>query len=85
MRSLTKAFLVCASALALTATTAAADVVCNDEGECWHVKTRHEYSPEFKLHVHPDDWKWEEKEHYKWREHEGDKRGYWKSGVWIEF
>jgi hypothetical protein len=80
MKSLTTALLVAASALAL-ATTASADVVCNDEGDCWHIKGRADYKPEFKLHVHPDSWKWGEKEHYRFHEHEG--RGYWRSGVWI--
>jgi hypothetical protein len=56
-------------------------IVCNDEGECWHVRGNVEYKPEFKLHVHPDDWKWAEKERFKWREHEG--RGYWRGGKWV--
>ena len=29
-------------AVALTASSALADVVCNSEGDCWHVKERHE-------------------------------------------
>jgi hypothetical protein len=28
-----------------------------------------------------DSWKWGEKEHYKWRDHEG--HGYWRGGAWI--
>ena len=36
MNVFTKAILVGASALALTATGASADVVCNDDGDCWH-------------------------------------------------
>ena len=39
------------------------------------------YKPEHGVHIYADNWKWGEKEHYKWREHEG--RGYWKKGVWI--
>ncbi|MEI9901259.1 MAG: hypothetical protein WDN31_15225 [Hyphomicrobium sp.] len=81
MKSLSAAMLVAASALALTATAASAAIVCNDEGDCWHVKGRVNYKPEFKLHVHPDSWKWDHKGHYKWHEHEG--HGYWRSGVWI--
>ena len=74
-----------ACALALTATTASAAIVCNDEGDCWHVKERYEYRPEFKLEIYPDDWRWGEHENrkYRWREHEG--RGYWRNDVWVEF
>lgn len=82
MSTLTKTLLACAAALALTATGASAEIVCNDDGDCWHVK-RHDYKPELKLHIHPDSWKWGEHEHakYRFREHEG--HGYWRSGVWI--
>jgi hypothetical protein len=81
MRSLTKAVLVAAGALTLAATSASAAVVCNDEGDCWHVKGEAKYKPEFKLNIHPDNWKFADKDHHKWREHEG--HGYWRSGVWI--
>jgi hypothetical protein len=85
MRGLTNAVFGAACALALTATAASAEIVCNREGDCWHVKMRHEYHPEFGITIHPDNWRWEEREHhkYRWREHEG--RGYWRNGVWIEF
>jgi len=81
MKTLTKALLVAAGSLALTAATASAEVACNSEGECWHVK-RHDYDPGLKLSIHPDNWKWDGQEKYKWREHEG--HGYWNKGVWIE-
>ena len=64
-----------AGIFALSATAAPAAIVCNDEGECWHVRGATEYEPELGLHVHPDDWKWAGNEHYRWREHEG--HGYW--------
>ena len=85
MKALNKVLLAAAGALALTATTASAEIVCNDEGDCWHVKTRHEYKPEFKLRIQPDRWKWADSDEkkYRWREHDG--RGYWSKGVWIEF
>jgi hypothetical protein len=73
---------VAASALILSATTASAEIVCNNDGECWHVRHHVKYRPEFGLHVYPDSWKWKDHDHYKWREHSG--RGYWKSGVWID-
>jgi hypothetical protein len=82
MRHLSKATLVAAGALALAATGVSAAVVCNDEGDCWHVKGEANfYKPEHGVRIYADNWKWGEKEHRKWREHEG--RGYWKSGVWI--
>jgi hypothetical protein len=34
-----------ASVLALSAASASAAVVCNEDGECWHVGVRHEYPP----------------------------------------
>ncbi len=72
-----------ACALAIGATAASAEIVCNREGDCWHVKGRYEYRPEWGITVHPDSWRWAEREKYRWREHEG--RGYWRNGVWIEF
>ncbi len=82
MKFITTAALLGAGALAFTATAASADVVCNSDGDCWHVKQRYAYSPELHLRVHPDSWKWREADHYKWREHEG--HGYWRGGVWVD-
>lgn len=69
--------------LVLTATSASAVIVCNQEGECWHVHRHYAYQPAFGLVVHPDSWRWGPGEHYVWREHPG--RGYWRGGVWISF
>jgi hypothetical protein len=80
---MTFAALMVASAMALGTTGASARVVCNDEGDCWHVTTDYDYRPEFGVVIHPDDWKWKEGEKYKWREHEG--RGYWRRGTWTPF
>lgn len=83
MKLVTTAALLGAGMLAFTATTASADIVCNDEGDCWHVKERHRYPPDVKLRVYPDTWKWRDSEtHYRWREHPG--HGYWRGGVWID-
>ncbi|MBY0561898.1 hypothetical protein [Hyphomicrobium sp.] len=84
MKLATTAALLGASMLAFTATTASADIVCNGDGDCWHVKERHKYSPDLHLQVHPDGWKWRESDaaHHRWREHEG--HGYWRSGVWVD-
>jgi hypothetical protein len=83
MKRLTKVVLGAACALALTATAASAEIACNREGDCWHVKARYEYHPDFGVTVHPDNWKWADRDKYRWREHEG--RGYWRQGVWVEF
>jgi hypothetical protein len=85
MKSLTNAIFGAGCALALTATAASAEIVCNREGDCWHVRARHEYRPDFGITVHPDSWRWaeHERDRYRWREHEG--RGYWRNGVWVEF
>ena len=87
MRIIGKTAIVACSALFVTATAASAEIACNDEGDCWHVKTRHEYKPEFKVRIYDDKWKWEEAESkkYRWREHEGDDRGYWSKGIWLKF
>ena len=71
--------------LTVAATGASAYVVCNSEGDCWHVKDRYTYQPTFGVVVHDDDWKWDDHDavRYHWREHEG--RGYWHNGVWITF
>ena len=81
MNILSKAVVVAAGALAFAASAASAAVVCNDEGECWHAK-RSDFKSEFKLQVHPDNWKWGASEHFKWREHEG--HGYWRGGKWVD-
>src|SRR5947207_2671609 len=82
MRPSTKALLVGAAALTLASASASAAVICNDDGDCWHVRGRADYRPELRLHIYPDDWEWRETEHYRWREHEG--YGYWRSGAWID-
>jgi hypothetical protein len=82
MKMLSAALLIGATALAFTATTASAAVVCNEEGDCWHVRGAARYEPELRLRVYPDNWRWREHEHYRWREHGG--HGYWRNGAWIE-
>jgi hypothetical protein len=71
------------SGVAVTTTSASAAIVCNQENECWHVRDKYEYKPEFGVTVHEDNWQWQPTEHYTWREHEG--RGYWRNGAWITF
>jgi hypothetical protein len=87
MRSLAKlavaGALASAAFVALPVTSASAAIVCNREGECWHVRGHYAYKPEFGLVVHPNRWRWGTSEHFTWREHEG--RGYWRNGVWVTF
>jgi hypothetical protein len=69
--------------LAVSAKNASAAIVCNREGECWHVHKPYQYAPAYGVVVHPNHWRWGPGEHYVWREHPG--RGYWRGGVWVAF
>jgi hypothetical protein len=81
---LTAAAVFGAGLLGISATAASADVVCNRDGDCWHVRHHHyDYRPEYGVVVHPDNWRWATSDHYRWHEHRG--RGYWRSGVWVSF
>jgi hypothetical protein len=72
-------------AIALSTGAASARIVCDSDGDCWHVHDTYTYPSESHIIVHPDDWTWstDEAQRYHWREHEG--RGYWRSGVWVTF
>ncbi len=87
MRTCSIIMLAAVSSLALSVTTASAAIICNDDGDCWHVKAKHEYKPEFGVRIYGDDWKWgdNDSKKYRWREHDGDDRGYWRKGAWIGF
>jgi hypothetical protein len=79
------AFLMGIGALAVTASTASARMVCNADGDCWHTDNNIKY-PGTGYVRHNDDWyfhqKWDNDNHDHYRDyHEG--RGYYKSGVWI--
>ena len=77
------AAIIGAAALAATATAASAEIVCNGDGDCWHVREHYTYEPSFGLTIHDDHWRWHDGDHYRWREHEG--RGYWRNGLWVTF
>jgi hypothetical protein len=82
------AALLGAGALAITASSASAEIVCDSAGDCWHVRDHYTYPYNVGIVVHPDDWRWDVAPsdttvHYRWREHEG--RGYWRDGVWVTF
>lgn len=83
LSKMTFAALMSAGGLALLSSGASARIVCNEDGDCWHVHANYNYEPSFGLTIHPDNWKWKEGEHHAWREHEG--RGYWKGGAWTQF
>jgi len=72
---------VMAAGLALTATTASADVACNRWGECWHVHDRLTYPGELGIVWHPDNW---HAKHLHWR-HDRFDHGYYRNGVWVAF
>jgi hypothetical protein len=81
-----KAFAVAlfgAATLAMTAGAASAAVVCNSEGDCWHVRGRPHYEPGLRLRIYDDNWHWRRGEHFRWRK-AGPRHGYWRNGVWVE-
>ena len=82
IRSLVLGALAGAAALAATAGSASAYVVCNREGDCWRTHERYNYSPTFGLRIYDDNWRWRSGERYRWRDYH---RGYWRNGVWITF
>lgn len=88
MHKLLKAISLAAGGLALSGAIASAEVVCNEDGDCWRVKERYEYKPDLKLRVYPNDWRWSEteKDRYRWRDIPSGKaeRGYWRQGVWVD-
>lgn len=86
MKTVTKflsAAVLSAAAIVLTTESASAWVACNREGECWHTHDRYAYRGEWGVVIHPDGWRWRDRDHFRWREHEG--RGYWRNGIWITF
>jgi hypothetical protein len=90
MNAINKGFLIAASALTLgagaltmSAGTASAAVVCNRDGDCWKVRGRPAYKPEFGLRTYGDDWRWKRGENYRWRKI-GRGHGYYRDGVWIK-
>jgi hypothetical protein len=84
IRTLVLGIIAGAGALAALAVPASAYVACNREGECWHTTDRYTYQPTFGITVHGDAWKWRG-DRYRWREHDGGGRGYWRNGAWITF
>ena len=75
-------------AVAATATSASAYVVCNAVGDCWHTDRHYQYDTGLRVQMHPDSWyfhrDWDHDNTYHWRQHH-DGRGYFRNGVWVTF
>jgi len=72
---------VAAGVLASSQMNASAEIICNDEGVCWHTHNPYDYPLEAHVTIHDNEWHWGPNEHYTFREHAG--RGYWKGDTWI--
>ena len=70
------------SALTIGAGEASAAVVCNRDGDCWKVRGKPAYKPDFGLRIYGDNWRWKGGEKYRWRK-VGRGHGYYRDGVWI--
>ena len=65
------ATLLATGTLTLSSPPAAAQIICNEWGRCWHPHMYHGYGSEW---GHPR--RWGEERHHGWREHQGyDWRG----------
>ena len=84
MQSLGKSLLLGAAmgagVIAFSTMPASAEIVCSGD-VCWHVHGHYEYPGGARVIVHPDNWRWGPREHFRFREHEG--RGYWRGEKWI--
>jgi hypothetical protein len=73
--------------LAAVAQPAAARIVCNGSGDCWHTDDNAaRYRDDVHAQYHPDDWyfhqHWDaDKDHHYRDYHEG--RGYYRDGAWV--
>lgn len=75
-----------AAALALSSTTAFADIACNRWHECWHVRDHYtNYPAELGIVFYGDDWREAHLHRYHWRHDRDDDRGYYRHGAWRPF
>jgi hypothetical protein len=77
MRKVVLAGLIGASALAFSAMSASAAIVCTGD-VCWHTHDSYDYPPSAGVVVHEDNWA--PGPSVTFREHEG--RGYWHGDSW---
>jgi hypothetical protein len=73
--------LVGAGGIVASSAPASAFIACNREGDCWHVQDRVRYPRAAGITIHPDNWHWGKRSHFRFNEHDG--HGYWRGGVWI--
>jgi hypothetical protein len=89
------ATLAMGTAAMAVASPASARVVCNRYGDCWQTNTRYSYPRDMGVRIYSDryaepsyrerQWRREaRRERREWRESRPE-RGYYKSGVWIQF
>jgi hypothetical protein len=78
---------VSGGALALSATSASADVACNRYGECWRVTQRYTtYPSNLGVTFHDDAWRQQNRHgQYHWRKDRTDDQGYYSHGHWRRF
>lgn len=78
---------VAGGAMALSATSASADVACNRYGECWRVAQRYTtYPRNLGVTFHDDAWREQNRHgHYRWRKDRPDDQGYYSRGHWRRF
>ncbi len=82
IQSLIAAAALAGAALTLSGGPTFAAIVCSGDA-CWHTRESLAYPPAAHIVVHPDNWRWRNNEHYRWREHEG--HGYWAGDQWRAF
>jgi hypothetical protein len=77
---------VVGGALAMTSTTASADVACNRWGECWTVHDHYtNYPADLGVVFHDDAWRAAHHRHFHWRADRPDDHGYYSHGAWHPF
>jgi hypothetical protein len=69
--------------MGMSSLSASARIVCNVDGDCWHVHDDYAFPPGVGVVIHPDTWRWRDGERFAWREHDG--LGYWHGGEWRGF
>ena len=79
---------VAAGATGATVTAASAEIVCNRDGDCWHV-TQHytTYPTILGIQFYSDDWRDSHRNdsQYHWRDDPKDDHGYYDHGEWHAF
>ncbi len=81
------AALMATGVIVATAAPAAARVVCNRDGDCWHTDGPAPVVPGITFNTHPDDWyfhqHWDGDRDHHYRDYH-DGHGYYRGGVWVQ-